>query len=138
MYLLDTNVISELRRIKPHGAVVSWIQSIEDQVLFLSAVSIGEIQAGIEITREQDATKAMQIEQWLDLVADSYNVLSMDAAVFRIWAKLMHRTSDTLYEDAIIVATAKVHHLTVVTRNIADFKGFGVRLLNPFDGATYF
>mgnify|MGYP003503470632 FL=1 len=137
MYLLDTNVISELRRIKPHGAVVSWIQSIEDKDLFLSAVSIGEIQAGIEITREQDATKAMQIEQWLDLVADSYNVLSMDAAVFRIWAKLMHRTSDTLYEDAIIVATAKVHHLTVVTRNIADFKGFGVKLFNPFDGATY-
>ena len=96
-------------------------------------MTIGEIQAGIEITREQDATKAMQIEQWLDLVADSYNVLSMDAAVFRIWAKLMHRTSDTLYEDAIIVATAKVHHLTIVTRNVADFKGFEVKLLNPFD-----
>ena len=138
MYLLDTNVISELRRIKPHGAVVSQIQSIEDKDLYLSAVTIGEIQAGIEITREQDATKAMQIEQWLDLVADSYNVLSIDAAVFRIWAKLMHRTSDTLYEDAMIAATAKQHHLTVVTRNIADFKGFDVKLLNPFDGETYF
>lgn len=137
MYLLDTNVISELRRIKPHGAVVAWIQSIEDKDLYLSAVTIGEIQAGIEITREQDATKAMQIEQWLDLVADSYNVLSMDSSVFRVWAKLMHRTSDTLYEDAMIAATAKVHHLTVVTRNVADFQGFGVKVLNPFDGLSY-
>ncbi len=137
MYLLDTNVISELRRIKPHGAVVSWIQSIEDKDLYLSAVTIGEIQAGIEITREQDATKAMQIEQWLDLVADSYNVLSMDSTVFRVWAKLMHRTSETLYEDAMIAATAKVHHLTVVTRNVADFQGIGVKLFNPFDGMNY-
>lgn len=137
MYLLDTNVISELRRIKPHGTVISWIQSIEDKDLYLSAVTIGEIQAGIEITREQDAIKAMQIEQWLDLVADSYNVLSMDSSVFRVWAKLMHRTSETLFEDAMIAATAKVHHLTVVTRNVADFQGFGVKLFNPFDGMSY-
>lgn len=132
MYLLDTNIISELRKPKPHGAVVAWIQSIEDKDLFLSAVTIGEIQAGIEITREQDTTKAQQIEQWLDLVASSYNVLPMIADIFRIWAKLMHRTSDTLYEDAMIAATAKQHHLTVVTRNTADFKGFGVKLFNPF------
>ena len=133
MYLLDTNVISELRKPKPHGAVVAWVQSIEDKDLFLSAVTIGEIQAGIEITREQDTAKAHQIEQWLDLVANSYNVLSMTADIFRTWAKLMHRTSDTLYEDAMIAATAKQHHLIVVTRNITDFKGFGVKLFNPFD-----
>ena len=133
MYLLDTNVISELRRPKPHGAVVAWVQSIEDKDLFLSAVTIGEIQAGIEITREQDNAKAQHIEQWLDLVASSYNVLPMTADIFRTWAKLMHRTSDTLYEDAMIAATAKQHNLIVVTRNIADFKGFGVKLFNPFD-----
>ena len=138
MYLLDTNVISELRKPKPHGAVVAWVQSIEDKDLFLSAVTIGEIQAGIEITREQDNAKAQHIEQWLDLVASSYNVLPMTADIFRTWAKLMHRTSDTLYEDAMIAATAKQHNLIVVTRNIADFKGFEVKLLNPFDGITYF
>lgn len=138
MYLLDTNVISELRKPKPHGAVVAWVQSIEDKDLFLSAVTIGEIQAGIEITREQDAAKAQYIEQWLDLVASSYNVLPMTADIFRTWAKLMHRTSDTLYEDAMIAATAKQHNLIVVTRNIADFKGFELKLLNPFDGASYF
>ena len=138
MYLLDTNVISELRKPKPHGAVVAWVQSIEDKDLFLSAVTIGEIQAGIEITREQDNAKAQHFEQWLDLVASSYNVLPMTADIFRIWAKLMHRRSDTLYEDAMIAATAKQHHLIVVTRNIADFKDFGVKLFNPFDGEAYF
>ena len=138
MYLLDTNIISELRKPKPHGAVVAWVQSMEDKDLFLSAVTIGEIQAGIEITREQDTIKAEQIEQWLDLVACSYNVLPMTADIFRIWAKLMHRRSDTLYEDAMIASTAKQHHLTVVTRNTADFKDFEVKLFNPFDGSTYF
>ena len=137
MYLLDTNIISELRRQKPHGAVVSWLQSVDDKDLFISSVTIGEIQAGIEITREQDLEKADQIEQWLDLVADTYNIISMDATIFRVWAKLMHKTSDTLYEDAMIAATAKVNHLIVVTRNVADFRSFDAKLFNPFDGASY-
>ncbi len=132
MYLLDTNVVSELRKPKPHGAVVAWLQSIEDSHLFLSAVTLGEIQAGIELTREQDAAKATEIESWLELLAGAYNVLPMDAAAFRHWAKLMHRKSDTLYEDAMIAATAKAHGLTVVTRNAADFKALGVEIFNPF------
>ncbi len=133
MYLLDTNIISELRKPKPHGAVVAWLRGIPDQNLFISVVTLGEIQAGIEITREQDIEKANQIEKWLDLVADTYNILPMDAMVFRTWAKLMHKKSDTLYEDAMIAATAKVHQLTVVTRNITDFQILDVPLLNPFD-----
>lgn len=135
MYLLDTNVVSELRRPRPHGAVLSWITKVPAQALYLSAVSVGEIQAGIELTREQDPPKAQALEQWLDAVAASYGILPMDAAVLREWARLMHRRSDTLYEDAMIAATARVHQLTVVTRNVADFKLFRVKLLNPFNTA---
>ena len=135
MYLLDTNVVSELRKPKPHGAVLQWIQGIADADLHISAVTIGEIQAGIELTREQDESKAVELEQWLELVSGSFNVVPMDALAFRVWARLMHRTSDTLYEDAMIAATAKVHKLTVVTRNVTDFKSFGVSVLNPFTSA---
>lgn len=133
MYLLDTNVVSELRKQRPHGAVVEWLKSVDDISLHLATVTLGEIQAGIELTREQDAEKAKEIEAWLDLLADSYNVLPMDGPAFRCWAKLMHRKSETLYEDAMIAAIAKVNGLTVVTRNIADFSSFGVGLLNPFE-----
>jgi toxin FitB len=132
MYLLDTNVVSELRKPKPHGAVVAWLESVDDAKLFLSAVTLGEIQAGIEITREQDEAKASELEAWLDLVAASYNVLPMDAAVFRDWARLMHKKSNTLYEDAMVAATARVHDLVVVTRNVSDLRSLGVELLNPF------
>ena len=133
MYLLDTNIVSELRKPKPHGGVVAWLESIDDNHLHLSALTLGEIQAGIELTREQDAVKAGEIESWLEQVAEAYNVLPMDASAFRAWARLMHRKSDTLYEDAMIAATAKVHGLTVVTRNVADFKALGVDVLNPFE-----
>ena len=135
MYLLDTNIVSELRKPRPHGGVVAWLQSTEDADLHLSAVTLGEIQAGVELTRDQDAAKAAEIEAWLELVAQSYSVLPMDGAAFRAWARLMHRRSDTLYEDAMIAATAAVHNLTVVTRNVADFEPFGVRVLNPFKTA---
>lgn len=133
MYLLDTNIVSELRRQKPHGAVLAWLQSIDDKDLYLSAVTLAEIQAGIEITRDQDSQRAAELEAWLDQVAATYNILPLDGSAFRAWAKLMHRKSDTLYEDAMIAAIAQVNNLVVVTRNIADFKGFGVSLLNPFE-----
>ena len=136
MYLLDTNVVSELRRPSPHQAVVAWIEGVTADDLFLSVVTIGEIQAGIELTREQDAGKARELEAWLGAVLLSFNLLPMNAATFREWARLKHRRSDTLMEDAMIAATAVVHRLTVVTRNVRDFDQLGVEVLNPFEIET--
>lgn len=132
MYLLDTNVISELRRFKPHGGVLAWLRSIDHRLLRLSAVSLGEIQTGIELTRDQDPGRAAEIERWADEVARAYEVLPMDTMICRTWAKLMHGKSDTLADDARIAATALVHGLTVVTRNVRDFRPFAIRTLNPF------
>ena len=132
MYLLDTDVLSELRKPKPHGAVIARIGSVDDRDLHLSAVTLGEIQIGIEITRDQDVARAAEIEAWADYVVDTWNVLPMDGAIFRLWAKLMHGKSKELIADAMIAATAKLHGLTVVTRNVRDFKEFDVQMLNPF------
>ena len=132
MYLLDTNIVSELRKPKPHGAVIAWISGVPDTSLFLCAVTLAEIQTGIEITREQDALKANSIEAWLDQLAAAYNVLPMDGVVFREWAKMMHNQSNTVYEDAMIAACARVNNLTVATRNVRDFKRFKVAIFNPF------
>jgi predicted nucleic acid-binding protein len=131
-FLLDTNVVSELRKPKPHGAVVAWLKQLCDEQLFLSAVTLGELQAGIERTRDQDAKKAEEIESWVDQLADSIQVLPMDAPCFREWARLMNGKSDTLAENAMIAAIARVHGLTVATRNERDFKALGIALLNPF------
>ena len=133
MYLLDTNIVSELRRKKPHGAVVEWLHSVDDKDLYLASVTLAEIQAGIELTREQDAERAAELEVWLDDIAATYNILNLDGKSFRTWAKLIHKKSDTLYEDGMIAAIAKVNKLTVVTRNITDFAAFDVPLLNPFE-----
>ncbi len=133
MYLLDTNVVSELRRPRPARAVIDWIRDVPSEHLYLSAVTVGEIQSGIELTREQDPAKAEQLDAWLTQVLGAYSILAVDAPVFREWARLMHRQSDTLFQDALIAAVAIVHRLTVVTRNVRDFAQLGVQVLDPFD-----
>ncbi len=131
-FLLDSNVVSELRKPRPHGAVLAWLNDKQDEQLFLSAVTLGEVQAGIERTRRQDPAKANEIELWLDRLADSYQILPMDAPCFREWGRLMDQKPDQLLEDGMVAATARIHGLTVVTRKERDFRQFDVRILNLF------
>lgn len=133
MFLLDTNIVSELRRNRPHGGVVEWVRSVPAASLHIAAVTAGEIQAGIELTRDGDLAKANEIEAWLDSILASVNVVDASADVFRIWAKLMHRRPDHHIEDALIAATALHSGMTVATRNTKHFKQFGVGILNPFE-----
>lgn len=133
MYLLDTNVVSELRRPQPDPAVLRWLAEVSSDQLFLSAVTVEEIQAGIENVRERDPDKAGALEAWLEAVVSSHGVLPTDAVTFREWARLKHRRSRALLEDAMIAATALVHRLTVVTRNVRDFRRLNVPHLNPFE-----
>lgn len=131
-YLLDTNIVSELRKQRPHGALVAWLNDQEDEQLFLSAVTLGELQSGIERTRHQDPVKADEIEAWVDQLATSYQILPMDTSCFREWGRLMDGKPDQLVEDGMIAATARVHRLIIATRNERDFRLLNVRFINPF------
>ena len=131
-YLFDTNIISELRKTRPHGGVLAWLNTLREDQIFLSAVTLGELQTGIERVREEDPAKAHEIERWVDALAESRQVLPMDTRCFREWARLMHGRPAQLLEDAMLAATARVHELNLATRNERDFKGLGVGIFNPF------
>ena len=131
-YLLDTNVVSEVRKHKPHGAVVAWLAGLRDDQVFLSAVTMGELQAGIELTRRQNPEKAREIELWVDQLEASYQILPMDTVSFREWSRLVHGKSDHLIEDGMIAATARTNGLIVATRNEDDFNQLNVPVVNPF------
>jgi predicted nucleic acid-binding protein len=131
-YLIDTNVVSEMRKRKPHGAALAWLQSLTLGQGYFSAVTFGEIQKGVELTSLHDPAKAAEIAAWALELELTSRVLPTDAACFREYAHLIHGRSDTLREDAMIAATARVHGLTIATRNERDFKTFSVPLFNPF------
>ncbi len=131
-YLLDTNVVSELRKLRPHGGVISWIGRLQEEQIFLSAVTLGELQAGIERTRRHDREKAEEIEAWVDQLAQSRQVLPMDGRCFREWARLMEGRPEGIIEDAMIAATARMHALVIATRNERDFRNLAVDFINPF------
>lgn len=132
MYLLDTNVISEMRKPRPHGAVVAWMRAQEPASLLLSSITLLELQERAERTRRQDAVRAMQLDTWITAIASTMTVLPADSEVCRDTARMMVKKTPDLFQDAFIAATARIHRLTLVTRNIKDFAHFDVPTFNPF------
>ncbi len=134
MYLLDTVVLSELRKHRRNVAVVAWIGSVTPSDLFLSAVTIAEIELGIERQRNVDPGFAAELSAWLDLTlrANGERILPLTVAVARRWGRLAVQTGNREL-DLAIAATALEHGLIVVTRNVSDFSPVGVPTLNPFD-----
>jgi predicted nucleic acid-binding protein len=132
MFLLDINVVSELRRLRPHGAVVAWLSSVPTRDGHICAHSIAEFQIGVERTRERDPARAIDLDRWVDEVVAEFNVLALDAQIFRAWAELKQGRSNTPERDAIIVATAAVRGMIVAARNVRDFEALDARVINPF------
>jgi hypothetical protein len=132
MYLLDTNIISETRKPRPHPAVLAWIRSVHESDLFLAAVTLGELQKGVELTRRQNPQKASEIGEWVARLSSIYEILPADETVFKEWARMLKGRAEPKWEDGLIAATARVHRLIVVTRNVKDFALFDVEVFNPF------
>ena len=137
MYLLDTNVVSELRKAKTGKAdlqVIAWAQSVLPSSLFLSAISVLELETGILLIERRDAAQGKMLRQWLEtqvLPAFAERILPVDTIVARQCATL-HVPDPRSDRDALIAATALVHGMTVITRNVADFAATGAQLLDPW------
>ena len=138
MYLIDTNVVSEMRkRAKADRGVVAFFETVaaSGEPVFLSAISLGELRRGVELIRRRgDADQARRLEAWLATVVESYSerILAFDTDAAQVWGHL--RVPDPGHAlDKQIAAIALVNDLTLVTRNVADFKGSGVKLTNPFE-----
>jgi toxin FitB len=133
-YLLDTNVISELRKGQRADAnVAAWFAGLGDEQIFLSVLTIGEIRRGIESVRRRDPDSAAALDRWLALLGETYGdrILSIDRAITEEWGRM--NVPDPLpVIDGLLAATARVLGLTLVTRNVADVEGTGIALLDPF------
>jgi predicted nucleic acid-binding protein len=136
MFLLDTVVLSELRKHprQRNRNLVRWIGEVPSQDLFVSVLTVGEIERGIERQRQLNPPFAEDIAAWLDMILRTYegNILAVDVAVARRWGRLSHRIGNKGL-DLAIAATALEHGLTVATRNVSDFEQTGAAFLNPFD-----
>ena len=137
MYLIDTNVISEARKgDRANKGVVAFFEEVASSgdPLFLSSVTLGELRRGVElIRRRRDADQAERLETWLTSLVESFGerILAFDADAAQVWGRL--RVPDPSHPlDKQIAAIALVNDLTLVTRNLADFQGLGLRLKNPF------
>ncbi len=131
-FLLDTNIVSEFRKLRPHGAVAAWKRSIPAHQLAIPAIVLAEAQTGVEQTRKQNPEKALELEAWIDNLEAYYTIVPADGPILREWARLIHGKSLDLSADAMIAATARILRLTVATRNVKDFLIFQVDVFNPF------
>lgn len=133
-YLLDTNILSELRKRQRASAKVrAWLESTEADSLFLSVLSLGEIRQGVERKRRNDLVAARDLERWLEALSELYaeRILPVDERIAQQWGRL--DVADPLPAvDGLLAATALVYDLTLVTRNTKDFLRTGALLLNPF------
>ena len=135
MFLLDTNVISEVRKAdRCNAGVTRWFAGVSDGDLFISVVVTGEIRQGIERLRRRDSRQAENLERWLEDVVTSYadRILPIDGRVADAWGRLGAARPVPVI-DGLLAATARVHDMTLVTRNAPDVKGLGVPVLNPFE-----
>jgi hypothetical protein len=138
MYILDTNVVSELRKVRLGKAdqnVAAWAESVDAAALFVSAITIMELELGVLSIERKDATQGAALRTWLEqhvLPEFSGRTLPVDTAVAQRCARL-HVPDKRGERDALIAATALVHGMTVVTRNLADFQATGVAVLNPWE-----
>jgi predicted nucleic acid-binding protein len=133
-YLLDTNVVSELRRGSGANAgVAEWFDGQSARELYLSVVTIGEIRQGIEQIRSRDGRQAVALDKWLTGLIQFYEdrVLYIDGDVAEEWGRLRARRSTPVI-DGLLAATARVHDLTLITRNVRDFRGLDMRVVNPW------
>lgn len=137
MYLIDTNVISEVRKGGQCDPRVSaWYKRVKDDELHLSVLVVGEIRQGIERLRSRNPRQTRALEEWLEELGEAFGerILPVDTRVAQTWGRLSARGNFPVV-DALLAATAEVHGLTFVTRNVKDIQGSGVRCLNPFDFA---